>query len=208
MGFRIGVDLGGSKIEGAAIDASGVVRLRRRIPTPAGDYHGTIAAIVAWSRTSNGKSARRRRSGSACRARSRRRRGWSRTPIRPGSTAARCGAISRAALGRAGAPCQRRQLLCPVRGDATVRRRCHRIVFGVILGTGVGGGIVVGRAPACRRQRDRRRMGAQPAALAACRRTAGPRLLLRPVGLHRDISVGPGNGRGSSPPHRRGTARG
>jgi fructokinase len=44
-GFRIGVDLGGSKIEGAAIDASSEVRLRRRLPTPAGDYHGTISAI-------------------------------------------------------------------------------------------------------------------------------------------------------------------
>jgi len=45
--FRIGVDLGGSKIEGAAVDASGAVRLRRRIPTPSGDYRGTILAIVA-----------------------------------------------------------------------------------------------------------------------------------------------------------------
>ncbi|HXC91807.1 MAG TPA: ROK family protein [Stellaceae bacterium] len=45
--FRIGIDLGGSKIEGAAVDAAGAVCARRRIPTPAGDYRGTIAAIVA-----------------------------------------------------------------------------------------------------------------------------------------------------------------
>ena len=45
--FRIGIDLGGSKIEGAAIDTQGKLRVRRRVSTPAGDYHGTIAAIVA-----------------------------------------------------------------------------------------------------------------------------------------------------------------
>ena len=44
-GFRIGVDLGGSKIEAAALDDEGRIRCRRRIPTPAGDYAGTIQAI-------------------------------------------------------------------------------------------------------------------------------------------------------------------
>ena len=46
------------------------------------------------------------------------------------------------------------------------------VVFGVILGTGVGGGIVVERPAARRRQRDRRRMGPQPA--AALRRGRRP----------------------------------
>ena len=45
-GFRIGIDLGGSKIEGAAIDATGVTRIRRRIATPIHDYRGTIEAIA------------------------------------------------------------------------------------------------------------------------------------------------------------------
>ena len=45
--FRIGIDLGGTKIEGAAIDAGGSVRFRRRVPTPAQDYRGTIDAIIA-----------------------------------------------------------------------------------------------------------------------------------------------------------------
>ena len=44
--FRIGIDLGGTKIEAAALDSGGAMRLRRRIPTPAGDYAGTIAAII------------------------------------------------------------------------------------------------------------------------------------------------------------------
>ena len=44
--MRIGIDLGGTKIEAVALDERGGMRLRRRIATPAGDYAGTIAAIV------------------------------------------------------------------------------------------------------------------------------------------------------------------
>jgi fructokinase len=44
---RIGIDVGGTKIEGAVIDESGTVQLRRRTSSPAGDYRATIAAIVA-----------------------------------------------------------------------------------------------------------------------------------------------------------------
>ena len=45
--LRIGIDLGGTKIEAAAIDRAGQIRARRRIATPAGDYHGAIQAIAA-----------------------------------------------------------------------------------------------------------------------------------------------------------------
>jgi fructokinase len=45
--FRIGIDLGGTKIEGAAVDASGSVHARRRVATPSHDYRATVAAIVA-----------------------------------------------------------------------------------------------------------------------------------------------------------------
>ena len=44
--FRIGIDLGGTKIEAVAIDRAGRVRARRRIATPAGNYHGTIAGVA------------------------------------------------------------------------------------------------------------------------------------------------------------------
>jgi len=44
--FRIGIDLGGTKIEAAAIDPSGRIHARRRIATPAGDYDGTITGIA------------------------------------------------------------------------------------------------------------------------------------------------------------------
>src|SRR5438067_6636762 len=44
--YRIGIDLGGTKIEAAALDDAGATRLRRRTPTPIGDYDGTVAAIT------------------------------------------------------------------------------------------------------------------------------------------------------------------
>lgn len=43
--MRIGVDLGGTKIEVAALAPDGTVRLRQRIPTPP-DYTGVIGAIT------------------------------------------------------------------------------------------------------------------------------------------------------------------
>lgn len=45
--MRIGVDLGGTKIEAIALDDEGVIRARHRIPAPQGDYDKTIAAVAA-----------------------------------------------------------------------------------------------------------------------------------------------------------------
>ena len=42
---RIGVDLGGSKIELLAIDPAGRALLRQRVPTPQGDYGATVEAV-------------------------------------------------------------------------------------------------------------------------------------------------------------------
>src|SRR5947209_186130 len=44
--LRVGVDLGGTKIEIAALDATGEERLRRRVPTPQGDYRATLDAVA------------------------------------------------------------------------------------------------------------------------------------------------------------------
>lgn len=44
--MRIGIDLGGSKIEGVALDAGGGVAAALRVPTPQGDYAATIAAVA------------------------------------------------------------------------------------------------------------------------------------------------------------------
>jgi fructokinase len=44
---RIGIDLGGTKIEALALDEAGAERFRRRVPTPRGEYEATLAAIAA-----------------------------------------------------------------------------------------------------------------------------------------------------------------
>jgi fructokinase len=43
--MRIGVDLGGTKIEAGALGPNGSVLLRRRVPTPAGDYEATLRTV-------------------------------------------------------------------------------------------------------------------------------------------------------------------
>src|SRR2546430_4837871 len=47
MSIRIGVDIGGTKIEALALDAAGREVFRKRIPTPRGDYEATLAAVVS-----------------------------------------------------------------------------------------------------------------------------------------------------------------
>jgi len=44
--MRVGIDLGGTKIEGIALDENGKELVRHRIVTPAGEYAGTLQAIV------------------------------------------------------------------------------------------------------------------------------------------------------------------
>jgi fructokinase len=45
--LRIGIDLGGTKIELIALDDSGREVLRQRVPTPQGDYQATLDAAVS-----------------------------------------------------------------------------------------------------------------------------------------------------------------
>lgn len=44
--LRLGVDLGGTKIEVAVLDAAGQFVFRERMPTPQGNYAGTVEAIA------------------------------------------------------------------------------------------------------------------------------------------------------------------
>jgi predicted NBD/HSP70 family sugar kinase len=44
--MRIGIDLGGTKIEIVALDESGREHLRRRVPTPSNDYDATLGMIA------------------------------------------------------------------------------------------------------------------------------------------------------------------
>jgi fructokinase len=141
--MRIGIDLGGTKIEGAALGADGSFLLRRRVATPAGDYEATVRAIrdlVADIEATLG------RTGSV-------------GVGMPGTLSPATGVVKNAnstclngrpfdrdvaaALGR---PVRfANDANCFALSEATDgAARGAASVFGVILGTGVGGGIVVG----------------------------------------------------------------
>jgi fructokinase len=44
--MRVGVDLGGTKIEAVVLDRGGTERVRRRVSTPRGDYNAIIEAVA------------------------------------------------------------------------------------------------------------------------------------------------------------------
>jgi fructokinase len=44
--MRIGIDLGGTKIEGVVLESDGTIGERLRVPTPAGSYEESVAAIA------------------------------------------------------------------------------------------------------------------------------------------------------------------
>jgi predicted NBD/HSP70 family sugar kinase len=142
MAIRLGIDLGGTKIELIALDADGAEVCRRREATPQGDYWGTLETIRQlvlraereWGETGSvgigtpgavsRATGRLKNSNSVCLNGQPLIEDLERVLGRPVRMAndADCFALSEANDGAAaGLP----------------------VVFGVILGTGVGGGIVV-----------------------------------------------------------------
>ena len=143
MSLRIGVDLGGTKIEAVAIAADGAERFRRRIDAPRGDYAASIAAIVSLVREIERFSGERPPVGIGI----------------PGVISPATGVVKNAnSTWLNGRPLHadlERALERPVRlaNDANCFALSEatdgagagaQVVFGVILGTGTGGGIVVG----------------------------------------------------------------
>ena len=140
--MRIGVDLGGTKIEALALDDSGCERFRKRVPTPRTDYAGTLAAIAQLVEEAE-------RSAGLCRS----------VGIGiPGSLSPYSGLVRNAnSTWLNGRPLA--SDLARVRGrEARIDNDANcfalseavdgaaaglRVVFGAILGTGVGSGIVV-----------------------------------------------------------------
>lgn len=53
--MKLGIDLGGTKIEIIALDEHGVELLRRRVATPQGDYPATLSAIAGLVRQAEGE---------------------------------------------------------------------------------------------------------------------------------------------------------
>lgn len=144
--MRIGVDLGGTKIEFIAISGDGRILARNRVPTPFGDYRATIEAL----RT--GVLAIERKIGGS---------GSVGVGI-PGSVSPTSGQIRNAnstwLIGANLASDIELALERPVRlaNDANCftlseatdgTGKDFDVVFGVILGTGVGGGIVINKQP-------------------------------------------------------------
>ena len=136
MVLRIGVDIGGTKIEAVALDGTREV-LRRRVATPRGDYDATIAAVASLVREMG--------------------EGTVGVGI-PGALSRVTGLVKNAnSTWLIGRPLkedlenalQRKVRLendanCFALSEATDGAgKGAQVVFGVILGTGVGGGIVV-----------------------------------------------------------------
>jgi fructokinase len=142
MSLRIGIDLGGTKIECLVLDAQGAEAWRKRIATPRGDYDATIAAIATLVEDAERETKARARVGVGI----------------PGALSRATGLVKNAnstwLIGRPLKQDLERALAREVRiaNDADCfalseavdgAGRGARSVFGVILGTGVGGGIVI-----------------------------------------------------------------
>ena len=139
---RIGIDLGGTKIEIAALGPDGSEVLRHRIPTPHGGYYATLDAIAALVRDTEAQLGATATVGIGI----------------PGVISPATGRVKNAnsttlnghtfdvdiaqKLGREVRV--ENDANCFTLSEATDGAGAgYRLVFGIILGTGVGGGIAV-----------------------------------------------------------------
>ena len=140
--LRLGIDLGGTKIELIALDASGNTLLRRRVATPQNDYAATVAAIAALVKDAETTLGQTGSVGIGT----------------PGTVSPASGLMKNCnstclngkplqqdierALGREVRMAN--DANCFALSEATDGAAAGAdVVFGVILGTGVGGGVVV-----------------------------------------------------------------
>ncbi|MEM7018284.1 MAG: ROK family protein [Pseudomonadota bacterium] len=139
---RLGIDLGGTKTEIIALTSDGDTLLRRRTPTPQGDYLSTIQNIVSLVNQAEAELEHKGSVGIAM----------------PGAESPATGLIKNANStwlnGKSFAQDLSEALQRPIKltNDANCfalseaidgAAQGAAIVFGVILGTGVGGGIVI-----------------------------------------------------------------
>ena len=140
--MRFGIDIGGTKLEGIALDDRGRERARIRVPTPAHDYAAILTAIARIVAELEQRSAAQGSLGIGI----------------PGAISPVTGLVKNASttclIGKAFDKDLEARLGRPVRlaNDANCFAVSEamdgagagaRVVFGVILGTGAGGGIVV-----------------------------------------------------------------
>jgi fructokinase len=140
--MRIGIDLGGTKIEVIALDDGGATLVRRRLPTPVGEYSAAlnaIAELVEFAEKETGKSGT---VGIAS----------------PGAESKRTGLIKNSNSGALNGMPLKRDIAQRLKREVRIENdancfalseavdgaaRDANVVFGAILGTGVGGGIVI-----------------------------------------------------------------
>lgn len=142
MDVRIGIDLGGSKIEIIALADSGSELLRRRITTPRNDYDATLTAVVTLVEQAERDLGQRGSVGIGI----------------PGVESPATGLIKNANSTCLIGKSLRRDLQTQLQREVRLANDANcfalseatdgagegaEVVFGVILGTGVGGGIVV-----------------------------------------------------------------
>jgi fructokinase len=142
--LRIGIDLGGTKTEIAALDRSGAELVRRRVATPAHDYDAVLACIAALVREVERDLGARASVGVGTPGALSRASGL----LRNSNTACLNGKPVDADLARALGREVRiaNDANCFALSEAVDGAgRDAAVVFGVILGTGVGGGLVVER---------------------------------------------------------------
>jgi len=135
--LRIGVDIGGTKIEALALDAAGHEVFRKRIPTPRGDYEATVAAVVSLVAEAGAGTVGVGIPGALSRATGRVKNANSTWLIGRSLKEDLEKALKREIRLENDANCFTLSEAVDGAGQGA------RVVFGVILGTGVGGGIVV-----------------------------------------------------------------
>jgi len=140
--MRIGIDLGGSKIEIIALGDDGQVLLRERVATPQGDYMATVRAVADLVEGAEQQAGARGTVGIGI----------------PGAESIASGLIKNANSTCLIGKSLRRDLQALLQRDVRIANDANcfalseavdgagvgaQVVFGVILGTGVGGGIVI-----------------------------------------------------------------
>jgi len=140
--IRIGIDLGGTKIELLALDAQGAELLRKRIATPHGNYEETVEAIVSLVSGAEAKLGKTGTVGIAT----------------PGAVSRKTGLIKNANSTRLNGRPLVQDLQARLHREIRIENDANcfalseatdgaaagcRNVFGVILGTGVGGGLAI-----------------------------------------------------------------
>jgi len=142
MSMRIGVDLGGTKIEGRAFDNNGQELDRLRVPTPREDYDGTVATIIEVARSLETRLGQQGTLGVGI----------------PGSVVRSTGLVKNAnSTWLNGRPLEKdlskawgREVRCANDANCLAVSEAvdgagagYNVVFGVILGTGCGGGVAI-----------------------------------------------------------------